>query len=62
MPGWLARRVIAAVIVKRVHSRRPSRGRPAVRTILAVLGAAGFAALTVREYPAIRREVKIWLM
>lgn len=41
-------------------------GRPAVRGpvqgALLVLAAAGVAALAIREYPAVRREARMWLM
>ncbi|HYZ57210.1 MAG TPA: hypothetical protein VE733_27415 [Streptosporangiaceae bacterium] len=30
--------------------------------ILIGAGIAGFAAIAVREFPSLRREIKIWLM
>jgi hypothetical protein len=37
-------------------------GRAAARSTLMMLGAAGLAALAVRELPSLRREIKIWRM
>lgn len=41
---------------------KSGRKRVVIRSILAGVGAVCVTAFAVREYPAIRREVKIWLM
>jgi hypothetical protein len=33
-----------------------------VRTAVIAAGIAAIAALAVKEYPSVRREIKIWLM
>jgi hypothetical protein len=40
----------------------PAGGQSVARKVLLAVGAAGLTAFAVREYPAVRREVRIWLM
>ncbi len=47
--------------MKQVRDAQPVR-RGLLRKVLLGAGLAAFAVFAVREYPALRREVKIWLM
>jgi hypothetical protein len=50
--------------LRKANASAPATGgvRTAAKGALAVLGAAGLAAFAVREFPAVRREIRIWLM
>jgi hypothetical protein len=44
--------------------RRRTASPPAMGAVraLAAIGAAGLVWLGIREFPALRREIKIWMM
>lgn len=63
----VAKWLLLAEGVKKISGQTPAKPGPAplrsaAKGAFVFLGAAGVAAFAVREFPAVRREVKIWLM
>jgi hypothetical protein len=60
MPSPKVRRLPG--IGRATRADMPAGGQSVARKVLLAVGAAGLTAFAVREYPAVRREVRIWLM